>query len=97
MKPAFQYDNLRSWIDQARKLNEVRDIEGATWQEDIGMASELLQHSDPAPAGLFDKIPGYPSGYRVLTNFFGGKRMNMTLGFPTELSRVKLSNEFNEV
>jgi 4-hydroxy-3-polyprenylbenzoate decarboxylase len=97
MKPKFLYDDLRSWIDQARKLGEVRDVEGANWQEEIGMATELLQHSDPAPAALFDKIPGYPAGYRVLTNFFGGKRMNMTLGFPTELSRVELSDTFLNV
>ena len=96
MKPKFLYNDLRGWIDQARKLDEVRDVEGATWQEEIGMATELLHHSDPAPAALFDKIPGYPKGYRVLTNFFGGKRMNMTLGFPAELSRVELSNEFNK-
>ena len=96
MKPKFLYDDLRSWIDQARRLDEVRDVEGATWQEEIGMATELLHHSDPAPAALFDKIPGYPKGYRVLTNFFGGKRMNMTFGFPQDLSRVELSNEFNK-
>lgn len=96
MKPKFLYDDLRGWIDQARKFDEVRDVEGATWQEEIGMATELLQHSDPAPAALFDRIPGYPEGYRVLTNFFGGKRMNMTLGLPQDLSRVELSNEFNK-
>jgi 4-hydroxy-3-polyprenylbenzoate decarboxylase len=94
METRFFYDDLRSWIDQARKLGELRDVEGANWQEEIGMATELLQHSDPAPAALFDKIPGYAAGYRVLTNFFGGKRMNMTLGFPTELSRVELSDAF---
>jgi len=97
MKPKFLYEDLRGWVDEARKLREVRDVEGATWQEEIGMATELLHHSDPAPAALFDKIPGYPAGHRVLTNFFGGKRMNMTLGFPSELSRVELSNAFNKV
>jgi len=60
------------------------------------MATELLHHSDPAPAALFDNIPGYPKGYRILTNFFGGKRMNMTFGFPQGLSRVDLSNELNK-
>jgi len=96
MKPRFLYEDLRGWLDEARKLDEVRDVEGATWQEDIGMATELLHHADPAPAALFDKIPGYPQGYRVLTNFFGGKRMNMTLGFPTDLSRVDLSLAFHK-
>lgn len=94
MQPKFLYDDLRSWIDQARKLGEVRDVREANWQEEIGMAAELLQHTDPAPAAIFDKIPGYPPGFRVLVNFFGGKRMNMTLGFPTELSRVELSDAF---
>jgi UbiD family decarboxylase len=94
MKQEFLYDDLRGWLDQARKLDEVRDVEGASWQEDIGMATELLNHSDPSPVAVFDAIPGYPKGYRVLSNFFGGRRRNMTLGFPPELSRVELSNEF---
>lgn len=94
MKPQFLYEDLRSWIDAARKLGEVRDVEGASWEEDIGMATELLHHSDPAPAALFDKIPGYPEGFRVLTNFFGGKRMYMSLGFPEARSKTELSNGF---
>jgi UbiD family decarboxylase len=96
MKVKFLYDDLRGWLDQARKIGEVRDVERATWEEDIGMATELLHHSDPAPAALFDNIPGYPKGHRILANFFGGKRMNMTMGFPDGLSRVELSNEFNK-
>jgi len=94
MDQKFLYNDLRGWIEEARKLGEVRDIEGASWQEDIGMATELLHHSDPAPVAIFDSIPGYPKGHRVLTNFFGGKRRNMTLGFPSQLNKVELSNEF---
>jgi len=60
MKSVFRYEDLRGWIEQARKLGEVRDVEEANWQQDIGMATELLQHSDHSPAALFDKIPGYP-------------------------------------
>lgn len=94
MKPNYLYDDLRSWIDQARSLGELREVEGANWQEEIGMATELLHRYENAPSVLFDNIPGYPKGYRVLTNFFGGKRMNMTLGFPEGLSKVELSVEF---
>lgn len=92
--PRFKFDDLRGWLAAARELGEVRDVEGATWEEDIGMATELLHHSDPAPAALFDKIPGYPDGFRVLTNFFGGKRMNMTLGFPDAGNKVELADAF---
>ena len=38
-----------------------------------------------------DEVPGIAKGFRVLTNFFGGKRKNMTLGFPTDMSKVELS------
>lgn len=96
MEPKFLYNDLRSWIDQARSLEELRFVEGANWQEEIGMATELLEHSDPAPAVLFDKIPGYPPGYRILTNFFGSRRKAMTLGLPVELTRIELSERFLE-
>ena len=68
------YSDLREWISETEKLGELRLAEGYNWQEQIGMASELLQHNENAPAALFDKIPDFREGYRVLVNFFGGKR-----------------------
>jgi 4-hydroxy-3-polyprenylbenzoate decarboxylase len=88
---AFAYDDLREWIDEADKLGEMRYLEGMSWEHDIGMVTELLHHTDPAPCALFDKVPGCPDGFRVLTNFFGGKRKGMTLGFPAEMSKLELS------
>ena len=59
------------------------------------MAAELLQHDENAPCALFDDSPGrVPRAFRVLTNFFAGKRKNMTLGFPTDLNKVELSEAF---
>jgi 4-hydroxy-3-polyprenylbenzoate decarboxylase len=88
------YDDLREWIVEAERLGELVRASGYSWQDDIGMAAELLQHDARAPAALFDDIPGYPKGFRVLTNFFGGRRQNMTLGFPAELSKIELSESF---
>ena len=51
-------------------------------------------HDDNAPCFVFDEVPGTIQGSRVLVNFFGGKRKNMTLGFPTELSKIELSEGF---
>ncbi|MBI2357329.1 MAG: UbiD family decarboxylase [Deltaproteobacteria bacterium] len=96
MKLQIPYDDLRGWIGLAGEVGEVRAVEGASWQEEIGMAAELLNHSDPAPAVLFDKIPGYPQGHRILVNFFGGRRKNMTLGLPAELNNFQLSQAFTE-
>ncbi len=94
MKAKYQYDDLRGWMEETKNLGELRNVDGLSWQEEIGVASEFLNRKDPAPAAVFDNIPGYPKGHRVLVNFFGGKRMNMTLGFPTNLSKVELSNAF---
>ena len=88
------YEDLREWIAQAEKLGEIRHVKGASWQEDIGMAAELVQHDENAPCVIFDEVPGCKKGQRVLTNFFGGKRKNMTLGFPLHYSKLELSQAF---
>ena len=88
------YDDLREWIIRAEELGELVRADGYSWEQDIGMAAELLQHDSKAPVALFDNIPGYPKGFRVLTNFFGGRRQNMTLGFPPDLNKIELSESF---
>ncbi|MBT3533801.1 MAG: UbiD family decarboxylase, partial [Rhodospirillaceae bacterium] len=95
LKHNVTYDDLREYIAEVDKLGELRRIEGASWEEDIGLATELLQHSETAPCALFDDIPGYPKGHRVFTNFFGGQRQNITLGFPPHLTKFELSMAFN--
>src|SRR5579872_1853946 len=94
LTPQFSFTDLREWIEQADKLGEIRRVNGASWQEDIGMAAEIVQHSETAPCIVFDEIPGCTKGFRVLTNFFGGKRKNMTLGFPSNLAKLELSEAF---
>ncbi len=94
LKVNVPFDDLRGWIEEADKLGELRHADGYDWEEQIGMAAELLQHDENAPVALFDKIPGAPEGWRVLTNFFAAKRKNMTLGFPTDLNKIELSEAF---
>jgi 4-hydroxy-3-polyprenylbenzoate decarboxylase len=90
------YTDLREWINEAEALGELRVVTGANWQEEIGLASELVLHSDTAPCIIFDEVPGIQKGFRVLTNFFGGKRKNMTLGFPANLTKLELTEAFLE-
>ncbi len=87
-----QYKDLREWIKTVEDLGELKRIDGATWEEDIGMATELLNHTPQAPAALFDNIPGYPTGHRVLTNALtSNDRLAVTFGLPHGLSRFDLS------
>ena len=92
--PRIPYDDLREWLDEARRLGEVKDVSGLNWQQDIGLVSGVAMHDDAAPCFVFDEVPGTIKGSRVLVNFFGGKRKNMTLGFPTDLSKLELSEGF---
>src|SRR5690242_21875790 len=79
------YDDLRGWLRLAERLGEVREVKGATWQEDIGLAAEAVLRAEDGPCVLFDEIPGCPKGFRLLLNMFAGARRNMTLGFPAGL------------
>ena len=86
LEPRLCYDDLRQWLEEARKLGEVKALSGLTWQQDIGMLASTAAHGDGAPCFVFEEVPGTIKGSRVLVNFFGGKRKNMTLGFPTDFS-----------
>ena len=57
------------------------------------MANEVVQHNESALAYSMMFLES-----RVLEFFklFGGKRMNMTLGFPLEYSKIDLSDAFRE-
>ena len=92
----IRYDDLREWIAEAEALGEVRVKRGLNWREDIGMVTELVCHGDTPPCVIFEDIPDSLPGSRVLVNFFGGKRKNMTLGFPPEFSKLALSEAYRQ-
>src|SRR5262249_33496349 len=93
LEPRLCYDDLRQWLEEARKLGEVQDVGCLSLPRAIGMVAGMV-HDDGAPCFVFGEVPGTIKGSRVLVNFFGGKRKNMTLGFPTDLSKIELSEGF---
>jgi 4-hydroxy-3-polyprenylbenzoate decarboxylase len=94
IKPDLRYRDLREWIEEARALGEIREAKGLDWQTEIGMAAEVLLHDEKAPCVIFEEVPGTLPGSRVVVNFFGGQRQKMTLGFPTHLTKLELSEAF---
>ena len=87
--PFLPYHDLRQWLEEAKKLGEVREVGGLSYQQDIGMVAEMSAHAENAPCFVFEDVPGTLEGSRLLVNFFAGKRKNMTLGFPAELSKAR--------
>jgi len=86
MMPLEEVDDLRDWLALADELGDVREISGASWDREIGAASELNYKRPSAPALLFDDIEGYPSGMRVLTaSMANARRLAMTLRLGTDL------------
>jgi UbiD family decarboxylase len=59
--------DLRSWLAEVERLGELKAVDGADWNLELGAISELNVKRDAPPALLFDSIKGYPKGYRVLT------------------------------
>ncbi len=96
LAPDIAYDDLRQWLVQAERLGEVRKVDGASWQEDIGLAAEAVLRAENGPCVLFDNIPGCARGFRVLLNVFAGTRRNMTLGFPDHLTKWELSEAYRD-
>src|SRR5436305_1904585 len=42
--PRIAYDDLRQWIEEARKLGELKEVQNLSWQRDIGMVAEMALH-----------------------------------------------------
>lgn len=76
-----QWRDAREWIEQVRAAGELREVSGASWESDIGEITALLDSEDGSPAVLFDDVPGYPHGRRVIVNCNGTpERQAITLG-----------------
>lgn len=79
------HGDLREFLERADRAGEVLRISGADWNLEMGALAELVTHKkSEAPAILFENIPGYPPGMRVLSGATNSsKRLAITLGFPT--------------
>jgi UbiD family decarboxylase len=77
-----EIDSLRDWLDVVWNDGQLRRIEGAHWNLEIGEISEANLRQGPRKALLFTKIPDYPPDYGVLTGSVAtATRLGATLGF----------------
>ncbi len=83
--------DLRDWLAQMEAAGELQKVSGANRQEEIGGIVDIYQRQTNRPALLFDDIPGYPGGYRVVANILTGvKRIALTFGMPAESTEMDL-------
>jgi len=58
---------FEDWLAKVDEMGELRRVEGAHWNLEIGAVSALNEKGKSASTLLFDNIVDYPQGYRVLT------------------------------
>lgn len=83
--------DLRDWLVEVEKMNDLKVVNGAHWDKEIGGIIDLYQRKMGLPALLFDNVPGYPSGYRVLANSCTSlKRIALSFGLPKNINELDL-------
>ncbi|MDP2744544.1 MAG: UbiD family decarboxylase [Dehalococcoidia bacterium] len=74
-------DDLRGWLKKMEQSEQVKTIEGADWDQEIGAIEALNNRNPNGPAILFDKIKGSAPGFRVLcSSILTPWRTAVTLG-----------------
>ena len=93
------YEDVRQWLELVESMGELKRIEGADWDLEIGTMAELIyrERTGTIPALLFDQIKGYPKGFRIL---FGQqtsyRRLALMAGLPMDSVGLKLVSRFKE-
>jgi 4-hydroxy-3-polyprenylbenzoate decarboxylase len=91
------FDDLRDFIKKADELGECQVIEGADWDSEIGAIGDLMSQRPESPLLLFDKIKGYPAGYRVASNLATTqRRIALVFGLPQEAKGIELVRAFRQ-
>jgi UbiD family decarboxylase len=90
-------DDLRSWLAKVDEMGELKYVDGADWDIEIGTISILNSRKKENPALLFDQIIGFPRGHRVLTCSVSTlSRLGVTLNLPKCTSGLEMVRAMRE-
>src|SRR5581483_1620247 len=91
------WNDLREYLDRLEQLGYLRHVRGADWNLEIGAISELMTERG-GPALLFDDIPGYQHGFRVVSNVEKNpQRLAVALGIDHMASLPDMATAWAEV
>ena len=84
------FDDIRQFIEGAKKVTEWREIKGANWDLEISTLIEATAELIPQPPMLiFDEIKDYPAGFRVLgLPYAAYRRVALAFGLPPEKNKL---------
>ncbi|MBI4284392.1 MAG: UbiD family decarboxylase [Chloroflexi bacterium] len=81
------YRDLRHWLDIVEKHGQLKRLSGASIDLEMSSIAEIVcrEGKEPKPVLLFDKIPGYPEGYRTVFGVAHSTwQIAMTLDLPED-------------
>ncbi len=82
--------DLRQFIAEIERMGELEVIQDADPHLEMGAITELSAE-EQGKALLFDRIKGFPEGYRIITNFIStAHRLGVAMGFPADIRNVEL-------
>lgn len=85
------FEDLRSFIDASKAIDTWHEVRDADWKHEIGALSELSAELPEPPMLIFDRIKGYPEGYRVASLVLAStKRAALALGLPLDQPKLEL-------
>jgi len=90
------FRDLWEFIEAAQAVGDLKLIKGAHWDLEIGCITEIMAEQE-GPILLFDAVPGYPEGFRIVTNFLGTpQRFARALGIPPDLPKMEILKAWRE-
>jgi 4-hydroxy-3-polyprenylbenzoate decarboxylase len=90
--------DLREFIARVEAAGELIRVKCAHWDLEMGALAEVVNHAKPEPpAILFEDVPGYPTGMRLLSGATNSsKRLAITLGFPVPESPLDVVRAYRD-
>jgi len=94
----MRYKDLRRWLEIVDEAGELKKLEGADWNQEIGTLTILASKGKTdSPALLFDRIGNYPKGFRVLVGLFESlRRSALTCNLPLDIDRAGFIRAWRE-
>ncbi|MCL5045671.1 MAG: UbiD family decarboxylase [Actinobacteria bacterium] len=90
--------DLRQWLKQVEQLGELKSVRGASCDLELGTIVDIAIEKVGRPAFLFDEIPGFQPGRRVLGNVLTSPaRVALTSGLDPRVSKVEIVRAWQRI
>ena len=90
------FNDLREYLSVVNELGQLKVIEGADGELEIGALTGMIGARRDCPVLVFDAIKGYPRGMRLMTNMLNNaERQKIIHGCPAELSEAEAARWWN--